>query len=187
MVRGRGELTPNDIEIRKNISKNINRLLSISNKKQIDIHNSTGIPKSTLTGYVKGTSTPNHGNIQKLANFFGVKKSEIDPRFNSTVDNSTHKVIQELNEDNSNIPTIYKQLTPERQAKVDSFIESEFKEQIEDKINLISLPEKEELNNYTFAAHSDDPNRVYSPEEKAKMFALFEEEARKHGIEFKDD
>lgn len=77
----RGELTPQEIENRKKISENINKLINEKGVTQVDIHNHTKIPRSTLTGYVKGTSTPNAGNIQKLADFFHVKKSEIDPRF----------------------------------------------------------------------------------------------------------
>ena len=110
MARGRGELTPKDIEIRKIISTNINKLLEQYNKKQTDIHNATGIPKSTLTGYIKGTSTPNQGNIQKISDFFGVKKSDIDPRFSSD--------LKKQNERKLDINSIYSQLTPPRQQKV---------------------------------------------------------------------
>lgn len=77
----RGELTPRELETRQLISNNINQLLSERHKKQIDISNATNIPKSTLTGYVKGTSTPTPGNIQKIADFFNIPKSSIDPRF----------------------------------------------------------------------------------------------------------
>lgn len=79
----RGELTPQEIRNREIISKNINKLIDEKGVTQVDIHNHTKIPRSTLTGYVKGTSTPNPGNIQKLADYFGVMKSDIDPRFNS--------------------------------------------------------------------------------------------------------
>lgn len=83
----RGELTPKEIETRKKISQNINKLISERNVSQVEIHNHTKIPKSTLTGYVKGTSTPNPGNVQKLATFFNVPKSVIDPRYSSSIDN----------------------------------------------------------------------------------------------------
>ena len=125
MPRGRGELTPKDIEIRKIISSNINNLLAQSNKRQIDIHVATNIPKSTLTGYIKGTSTPNKGNIQKIADFFGVKKSKIDPRFNSELTNEA--------ENNLGISNIYDQLTPPRQQKVYDFAENQLKEQEQEK------------------------------------------------------
>lgn len=77
----RGELTPQEIHNRQKISMNINKLIAEKGVTQVDIHNHTKIPRSTLTGYVKGTSTPNAGNIQKLADYFNVKKSDIDPRF----------------------------------------------------------------------------------------------------------
>ncbi|HFI0147674.1 TPA: helix-turn-helix transcriptional regulator [Streptococcus suis] len=84
MVRGRGKLTPQEIELMGVISANINRYLTEQNKKQIDLSRGTGIPPSTLTGYVKGTSLPIPGNVQKIADYFGLKKSDIDPRFKST-------------------------------------------------------------------------------------------------------
>lgn len=77
----RTELTPKDIEYKKLISSRLQSLLSRNNTKQVDIHKTTGIPASTLTGYFKGTTLPSPGNVQKLADFFGVVKSDIDPRF----------------------------------------------------------------------------------------------------------
>ena len=88
MVRGRGKLTPQEIELMSVISANINRYLTEQNKKQIDLSRGTGIPPSTLTGYVKGTSLPIPGNVQKIADYFGLKKSDIDPRFKSTTPSS---------------------------------------------------------------------------------------------------
>lgn len=83
----RGELTPQEIENRKKISLNLNQLISEKNISQAEIARRTHIPPTTLTGYFKGTSTPNAGNIQKLADFFGVNKSTIDPRFSKTPSN----------------------------------------------------------------------------------------------------
>ncbi|MDZ5759386.1 helix-turn-helix transcriptional regulator [Carnobacterium maltaromaticum] len=116
----RGELTPNDIKTRQDISNNINNLLKQQNKKQIDIHRATGIPKSTLTGYVKGTTTPAPGNIQKIANFFNVKKSDIDPRFSSFLKQQSSS--SEINE-------LYQQLEPLRKEKVSNFIKKQLEEQ----------------------------------------------------------
>lgn len=161
MARGRGELTPKDIEIRKIISTNINKLLEQYNKKQTDIHNATGIPKSTLTGYIKGTSTPNQGNIQKISDFFGVKKSDIDPRFSSD--------LKKQNERKLDINSIYAQLSPPRQQKVYDFATKELEEQKQEQANTQVIPiEKEEKNSdeiYTLAAHSDDPDKTYTDEE----------------------
>ena len=48
-------------------------------KKQIELSRITGIPASTLTGYVKGTSLPVPENLEKIAAFFQVAVAEIDP------------------------------------------------------------------------------------------------------------
>lgn len=81
MARGRGELTPHELAQMKVISENINNLLRINNYKQVDLSKATGIPPSTITGYIKGRSLPIPGNVEKIASFFNVNKSEIDPRF----------------------------------------------------------------------------------------------------------
>lgn len=77
----RTELTPQDKEYKKIISSRLNDLLSRSGRKQIDITRSVGIPASTLTGYFKGTRLPSPKNVEKLAEYFNIEKSDIDPRF----------------------------------------------------------------------------------------------------------
>ncbi|ESV53797.1 transcriptional regulator [Streptococcus agalactiae LMG 14747] len=77
--------SPQDLENREIFSANLNRLMSEKGIRQIDLHNSLDIPKSTITGYVKGRSLPTSGNVQKIADFLNVKKSDLDPRFQSEV------------------------------------------------------------------------------------------------------
>ena len=77
----KNELTPQEIKYRKIHSNTLNDLHNRSGKKQIDITREVGIPASTLTGYFKGTRLPAPENVEKLAKFFKVDKSEIDPRF----------------------------------------------------------------------------------------------------------
>ena len=84
----RSELTPREKEYKRIVANRLSNLLSDKGAKQVDISNQTGIPTSTLTGYFKGTSLPSPGNVQKLADFFGVLKSDIDPRFESSKDDS---------------------------------------------------------------------------------------------------
>lgn len=82
----RTELTPQDKEYKKIISSRLNNLLNSSGRKQIDITRQVGIPASTLTGYFKGTRLPSPQNVEKLAEYFNVDKSAIDPRFKPTHD-----------------------------------------------------------------------------------------------------
>ena len=136
MARGRGKLTPQDKEDMKVFSANLNSILSDRNCKQAELSRVTGIPPSTLTGYVKGTSLPIPGNVQKIADFFGVPKSVLDPRFvtnNSMVDDPSSNT--------SSIQTIYDQLEDDRQKKVVTYAERQLKEQRneeETKINEVS-------------------------------------------------
>ncbi|HFI5423018.1 TPA: XRE family transcriptional regulator [Streptococcus pneumoniae] len=136
MARGRGKLTPQDKEDMKVFSANLNSILSDRNCKQAELSRATGIPPSTLTGYVKGTSLPIPGNVQKIADFFGVPKSVLDPRF------ITNNFM--VNDSSSNTPqiqTIYDELEPSRQGKVLNYAKRQLKEQKneeETKINEVS-------------------------------------------------
>ena len=81
----RNKLSPLDIKVREDISTNLKRLSH--GKTQQQISDKTGIPVSTLSGYFAKRSTPNAGAVQKLADYFGVRKSDIDPRYGSTPQN----------------------------------------------------------------------------------------------------
>ena len=78
--------SPQDIKNRELFSHNLNYYMKAKGVRQIDLHTQLNIPKSTITGYVKGYSMPTMGNLQKLADYLGIKKSDLDPRFkfNST-------------------------------------------------------------------------------------------------------
>lgn len=78
---GRSNLTPQEIELKKTISSNLNNFLLLNNKRKIDIHKVTKIPKSTISDYFAGNTLPSEENVEKLATFFNVPNYEIDPRF----------------------------------------------------------------------------------------------------------
>lgn len=48
---------------------------------QSELAKKAGIPLTTLSGYLREKSTPNAGNLEKLASALNVKKSDIDPRY----------------------------------------------------------------------------------------------------------
>ncbi|MBZ2107991.1 S24 family peptidase [Streptococcus mitis] len=121
MARGRGKLTPQDKEDMKIFSANLNAILSDRNCKQVELSRATGIPASTLTGYVKGTSLPIPGNVQKIADYFGVLKSTLDPRFLS--EDSAIEVSPAPPPATSPIQSIYNELEPPGQRKVITYAE----------------------------------------------------------------
>lgn len=59
----------------------INYFLEKSGKRKIDLVKGTGIAQSTISDYTSGKTLPNAGNLQKIADYFGIFKSDIDPRF----------------------------------------------------------------------------------------------------------
>lgn len=75
------ELSPQDKSDKKTISENLTNLINSHNVKRIDVSRQTGIPASTLTGYTQGLRLPTPENVEKLAKFFHVDKSAIDPRY----------------------------------------------------------------------------------------------------------
>lgn len=78
---GRSKLTPREESLKPIISSNIKKYLEEQNKKPADLQRGTGIAQSTISDYTSGKTLANPGNVEKIANFFGVLKSDIDPRF----------------------------------------------------------------------------------------------------------
>lgn len=60
------------------IALNLKNLLDANNVKQVDLANAVGVTATTINDYLKERGTPSFGVIQSMADFFGVKKSDID-------------------------------------------------------------------------------------------------------------
>ncbi|HDK5715228.1 TPA: helix-turn-helix transcriptional regulator [Staphylococcus pseudintermedius] len=95
------------------MANNIRKYLKQSNMTQKQLAELIGIKQSTLSDYLNLRSNPSHGVIQKIADVFGIVKSDID---------TTYK------EDND-ITTVYNQLTPPRQKRVLDFANEQLNEQ----------------------------------------------------------
>ncbi|MDO5364893.1 MAG: S24 family peptidase [Streptococcus dysgalactiae] len=123
-------------------------LMAKKNIKQIDIHNKLGIPKSTITGYVKGRSLPTAGNVQKLADFFGVLKSDIDPRFDfNNIETNSNIIPSTLQK----VTSTLSQLEHSRQLNVLDYAETQLEQQntVEDSKNTVV-----ELFSYNYYDHA---------------------------------
>lgn len=97
----------------KLIAGNIKKLVKENNITQKELARAINISPSTMSDYMNLRSNPSHGVIQKIADYFGVVKSDID---------STYK-------DQSDISFIYNQLNEIRQHKVYTFAEKQLEEQ----------------------------------------------------------
>ncbi|AAM79584.1 pleiotropic regulator of exopolysaccharide synthesis, competence and biofilm formation [Streptococcus phage Javan508] len=127
MARGRGKLTPQDEEYKKIISAKINSLLLENNLKQGHLADALEIPRSSFNEYVKGNSLPNPGNVQKIADYFGLMKSDIDPRFAPRKKN--HELKIPTSPLVKKITTTVVELKVPRKQKVLDFATEQLKEQ----------------------------------------------------------
>jgi transcriptional regulator with XRE-family HTH domain len=74
-----------DLPLKREISDNIKRLMKEKNWTQLRLSEESGISKSTLSDYINCKTLISTGNVEKLSQAFGVKKSEIDPSFKREV------------------------------------------------------------------------------------------------------
>lgn len=118
--------SPQEKENRLYFSTKLNELLYSHNKKQVDLHRDLNIPKSTITGYVKGTSLPTGGNLQKIADYFNVLKSDLDLRFVKDLHSNTPTT---LTSDVQAIVDVSVQLETPRQHNVLTYAKTQLDEQ----------------------------------------------------------
>lgn len=76
-----------DLPLKKEISDNIKRFMDERRWKQKDLSERTNISKSTLSDYLNCKTLINLGNVEKIAEAFGVSKADIDPSFDTTRNN----------------------------------------------------------------------------------------------------
>ena len=86
------------------------------------------------------------------------------------------------NENSFSIVSIYSQLSPPRQQKVYNFANKELEEQKQeqakdDKKSVIPIEnnKKDSDEIYTFAAHSDDPDKTYTDKEISEIEAFLDQ------------
>ena len=79
----RNKLSKFDKELSAQISANLKKYTE--GLTQYQLSEMTGIPVSTLSGYFAMRSTPNAGNIQKIADALKINKSDLDPRFSNNI------------------------------------------------------------------------------------------------------
>ena len=65
------------IENKDILAKNLRKYISMSGKDRKEIAKALGIPYSTLTDWVNANKYPRIDNIEKIASYFGVSKSDL--------------------------------------------------------------------------------------------------------------
>lgn len=79
-----------ELEQREIFSKNLNHYINKNNLTQLEIAKTINVSPQTFNTWVKGIAIPRMGKIQKLADYFGIYKSDLleDKTFNNTDDYS---------------------------------------------------------------------------------------------------
>ena len=65
------------IENKDILAKNLRKYITMSGKDRKEIAKALGIPYSTLTDWVNANKYPRINNIEKMAEYFGVSKSDL--------------------------------------------------------------------------------------------------------------
>lgn len=95
----------------KIFANNLNRLMSEREKSQVDIINDLGFTRSAVSTWCQGTRLPRMKKVDALANYFGVKRSDLIEE-------------QVYVDAPSKIPKGYELLDTEDRSKVDGFIQA---------------------------------------------------------------
>ena len=86
-----------DQEQRNVFSTNLNALLLRNDKTQLEVSEAINVSPQTFNTWCKGKALPRMGKVQKLADYFGVNKSElIDPQNIQPADNEESALLELL-------------------------------------------------------------------------------------------
>ncbi len=62
---------------RKIFARNLRRYMALKDKKQIDLMNDLGLSSSTVSSWVNGIKMPRMDKVQMLADYLGIRKSDL--------------------------------------------------------------------------------------------------------------
>lgn len=110
------------------IASNLKRLISENGISQKELSEKIGISPSTMSDYMNLRAKPSHAVLQKIADYFGVGKSDID---------TTYKDIEFISTANKLPSKTYKLFNNSIAAGLPSTIDAVFKNDLED----IELPD----------------------------------------------
>jgi transcriptional regulator with XRE-family HTH domain len=74
--RKKGGTTMSENE-RKIFARNLRRYMALKDKKQIDLMNDLGLSSSTVSSWVNGIKMPRMDKVQMLADYLGIRKSDL--------------------------------------------------------------------------------------------------------------
>ncbi|ANS02599.1 Cl repressor [Lactococcus phage 63301] len=115
-----------ELERRKIVAENIRKLIKEKGITQKQLAKEIGMSQNIITEYVKLRSFPPGGVLQKIADYFGVKKSDIDTTWKKDVNSDNTPIIEKTID-------AMKQLEEPRQKVVLNTATNQLDEQIKKK------------------------------------------------------
>ena len=97
---------------KETFAKNLAYYLSVSGKEQKEVAEGIGVPTSTFNEWAKGKKYPRIDKIEKLANYFRIKKSDLIEDKKSTPEEQT------LTEGERLLLDLFRQVPEEQQQLV---------------------------------------------------------------------
>lgn len=112
-----------DEEQKKIFGKNLSRYVELSGKDQKDVAKELGYAPTTFNTWCVGKIIPSMGKVQKIADYFGIGKSDLlDDKYSieSAIENA------KLNKDEQSIRLLsyYSQLTNEQKDMIETMLKS---------------------------------------------------------------
>ena len=95
-------------------SRNLQRYINLANKSKSEVAKAVGVSPCTISDWIKGRTYPRMDKVQKLADYFGIKKSDLVEDVNVTKDTVT--------DDDQEILDLFHQVPKEKRELVLSMI-----------------------------------------------------------------
>ncbi|MET4548106.1 XRE family transcriptional regulator [Lactococcus lactis] len=138
-----------ELERRKIVAENIRKLIKEKGITQKQLAKEIGMSQNIITEYVKLRSFPPGGVLQKIADYFGVKKSDIDTTWKKDVNSDNTPIIEKTID-------AMKQLEEPRQKVVLDTASSQLKEQKKEQTKVVSIKAEQQKQGIDLADLVDD-------------------------------
>lgn len=115
----------NDTEQKTVFSANLNRYLSASGLTQKEVADKIGVSPQTFNTWCKGIAIPRMGKIQKIADYFGIHKSDLidDASSSDKYESDSIHTLPVLTDLERKLLDNYRSLNPEGQGKASDYLE----------------------------------------------------------------
>ncbi|WFB96949.1 helix-turn-helix domain-containing protein [Lactococcus lactis] len=138
-----------ELERRKIVAENIRKLIKEKGITQKQLAKEIGMSQNIITEYVKLRSFPPGGVLQKIADYFGVKKSDIDTTWKKDVNSDNTPIIEKTID-------AMRQLEEPRQKIVLDTASSQLKEQKKEQTKVVSIKAEQQKQGIDLADLVDD-------------------------------